>query len=106
MSMEEITVAQLADELQAGALLFDVREPDEYVEAHVPGAQLVPLSEISERVQDFPQARLLLICRSGGRSKRAGEFLQEHGRHVVNVEGGTLAWQAAGFDVATGTEPR
>jgi rhodanese-related sulfurtransferase len=104
--MEEITVAQLADELQTGALLFDVREPDEYVEAHVPGAQLIPLSEITERVQDFPlAARLLLICRSGGRSRRAGELLQEHGRQVVNVEGGTLAWQSAGFDVATGTEP-
>jgi rhodanese-related sulfurtransferase len=105
MAIGEISVEEVDERRLAGALLFDVRETDEYLEAHAAGAVLVPLSELPSRVDDFPDDRqLLLICRSGARSMRAAEFLAEHGRDVTNVSGGTLAWIAAGQPVVTGPD--
>jgi rhodanese-related sulfurtransferase len=101
----EIDVEELAARLASGAELIDVREPTEYEEAHVPGAQLLPLSELAERVDEVPLDRpVLLICKSGGRSMRAAEYLAPQGADVTNVAGGTMAWMAAGRDIATGTE--
>jgi rhodanese-related sulfurtransferase len=105
MAIGEISVEEVDERRLAGALLFDVRETDEYNEAHAAGAVLVPLSELPARVGDFPDDQpLLLICKSGGRSLRAAEFLAEHGRDVTNVAGGTMAWIAAGKPVVTGPD--
>ena len=101
----EIDVEELAARLTDGAELIDVREPVEYEEAHVPGAKLLPLSDLADNVDEVPADRpVLLICKSGGRSMRAAEFLTTRGRDVTNVAGGTMAWMAAGRDIATGTE--
>lgn len=105
MAIGEISVEELEERRAAGAALFDVRESNEYTEAHVPGAVLVPLSELTSRVADFPSdTPLLLICRSGARSMQAAEFLAEHGRAVTNVAGGTLAWIATGRPVVSGPD--
>ena len=100
MTITEIDVAELADRLRAGAALVDVRELDEWQAGRVPGVSLVPLSELDTRVADLPGGRPLhLICRSGGRSMRAAEYLDSLGIDCVNVAGGTLAWIDAGYDV-------
>lgn len=104
----EIDVDELARRLDAGATLLDVREVDEYREAHVPGAVLLPLSELPDRIEDVPAAGggspLLVICRSGGRSMRAAELLATAGIEAVNVAGGTTAWMSSGRDVIIGEE--
>ena len=101
----EIDVDELASRLGSGALVIDVREADEYGEGHVPGAVLVPLSELQQRVDDIPGDQpVLVICKSGGRSMRACEFLAPLGRDVTNVAGGTMAWINSGRDVVTGME--
>ena len=106
MSIAEITVEEVAARLSDGAVLFDVRELDEYVEAHAPGATFIPLSEMAERADEFPtDGDLLIICKSGGRSMRACEFLAERGVQATNVAGGTGAWIRAGFEVVTGNTP-
>ena len=107
MSVPEIGVDDLAVRLAGGAFLLDVREPDEYVEAHVPGAVLVPLGEVPDRATELPGDReIYVICRSGARSLRAAEFLAERlGLSATNVAGGTLAWLQAGREVVTGPEP-
>lgn len=103
MTVEEITVDELADRLAEGAHLVDVREPIEFEEARVPGGLLVPLGEVPERVDDFRSAgTTYVICRSGARSMRACEYLAGLGLDVANVAGGTLAWIASGRDVAAG----
>ncbi|MFN8051286.1 MAG: rhodanese-like domain-containing protein [Acidimicrobiales bacterium] len=80
-----------------------MREADEYAEAHVPGAILVPLSELAQRTDDVPSDRpVLVICKSGGRSARACEHLAATGRDVTNIAGGTMAWIASGREVVTG----
>jgi rhodanese-related sulfurtransferase len=103
MAIAEITVDELADRLASGARLIDVREPAEYDEAHVPGAVLVPLGAVPDRVDAFRgDGPAYVICRSGARSMKACELVATHGIHVVNVAGGTMAWVTSGRDYATG----
>lgn len=97
MAISEVDVDALAGALADGALVIDVRQPDEYAAAHIPGAVLVPLGDVPERLDAFsPTATNFLVCRSGARSMRAAEYLADRGFEVVNVIGGTLAWQGSG----------
>ncbi len=100
-----ISVQQAAALQKNGAVLVDVREPEEFEAVSAPGAILIPLSLIQrEGLSAFntadinPQTEgLLLICRSGGRSGMVCEAL---GESAINVEGGMIAWQAAGLPTA------
>ena len=105
MDVPEIDVAELAEKRAAGAPLIDVREPDEYEEAHVPGAHLVPLGTVPDRLAEVPtEGTVYVICAKGGRSMRAAQFYREQGIDAVNVAGGTTAWVDAGHPVDTGSE--
>jgi rhodanese-related sulfurtransferase len=105
VDVPEIDVDELAKLHPAGIALFDVREPDEYEDARVPGAVLVPLATVPDRVDEFPTSGpVYVICASGGRSKRASAFLRQHGVDAINVAGGTKAWLAAGFPHDDGPE--
>lgn len=102
----EVDVAELARQREAGAPLIDVREPDEYDGAHVPGAQLIPLATVPDQLDAVPQGRpIYVICAKGGRSLRAAEFYRSQGIDAINVAGGTTAWVDAGEPVNTGMEP-
>lgn len=100
--IREIPVGELARQLQAGGRLIDVRERDEYERGHVPGAELIPLAILPDRLHDVEGGDpLFVICHSGGRSAFACELLAEHGVEATNVAGGTSAWIAAGGDTVT-----
>ncbi len=83
------------------ALLVDVRETDEWNEAHIAGARLIPLGEVAQRLAEIPKDRdVILMCRSGRRSAEAQTFLLERGyQRVANLEGGILAWAKADLPV-------
>jgi rhodanese-related sulfurtransferase len=101
--VHEVDVATTAQRVSEGAALIDVRETNEYEEFRATGAVLVPMSEIADRLAELPRDRTLyLICRSGARSMRVGEFLASEGFDVVNVAGGTLAWVDAGLPLEHG----
>jgi rhodanese-related sulfurtransferase len=104
MAIPEIEVDELAQRAAAGVIrLIDVRETDEYSDEHVPGALSVPLSTVPERLDAFRgDGPTYVICRSGGRSMQACEYVAEHGVDVVNVAGGTLAWTLSGRPVESG----
>lgn len=97
----EIDIYETQARMAEGALLIDVREQHEYDELHIPDSLLIPLSEFSERYQELPKDKTLIMqCRSGARSGKATEFLLSHGyEDVLNMAGGILAWSAA--DLAT-----
>lgn len=108
VDLPEIDTATLASLLEEGALVLDVRNPDEYEDAHVAGAVLVPLPDLAERLDDVPDtagAPLYVICAVGGRSARAAEYLRAQGIDAVNVAGGTRGWIDEGRPTVTGAEP-
>ena len=106
MEVPEIDVAELARLRADGVPLIDVREPDEYTDAHVPGATLIPLATVPDEVAQVPSdGTVYVICAKGGRSYRAAEFYRAQGIDAVNVAGGTTAWIDAGQPVSTGMEP-
>jgi rhodanese-related sulfurtransferase len=98
-----IDVAQLRQRLatEPAPFLLDVREPWEYQAGHVPGAQLIPLGELEQRVNEVPRDQpVLAICHSGQRSLAAAGYLLQLGYpSVSNVEGGTAAWIERGYPV-------
>jgi len=75
--------------------LIDVREPSEVAEGTLPGAVNIPLGELPGRLSEIEQGRrVVLLCRSGGRSGQAAEFLVSSGYpDVVNLVGGMLGMQ-------------
>lgn len=106
----EIEVAELAANVHAGAALIDVREPGEFAAARVPGAQLIPLGDLVERIDEVPtDGTVYVICASGARSARAAAHLRRQGIDAINVAGGTLAWIDAGHptdsDQGSGASP-
>lgn len=78
----------------ADGQLIDVREPDEVAGGTLAGARNIPLGDLPARVGELdPGRRVVLLCRSGGRSTQAAEFLAAAGfGDVVNLEGGMLAY--------------
>jgi phage shock protein E len=96
-------VAGLKTAVDAGAVVVDVRTPQEFAEGHVPGALNIPVDEIGGRIAELEAHRggdLYLICAVGGRSARATALLSDAGfAHPINVDGGTRAWLAAGYPV-------
>jgi rhodanese-related sulfurtransferase len=90
-----------------GAVVLDVRNPDEYVTAHVPGAVLIPLDQLAARRDEIPEADpLYVICAVGGRSLTATKALVDAGYRAVSVAGGTNGWIERGGSVVTGEQPR
>lgn len=86
----------------ASLLLIDVREPPEYQRGHIPQAQLLPMRQIPKQGQTLPtEPPIVLVCRSGRRSRIAAGILKDMGyQKVYNLQGGMLAWEAAGYPVA------
>lgn len=84
-----------------GALLLDVREPDEIREKRIPGAVEMTPAELRERWEEIPSGRPLVVyCRSGNRSYDACGFLDAKGRGALaNLEGGIIAWEQDGLPI-------
>ena len=90
------------------AILIDVREEGEFKDVHAPRAQLLPLSEfdptdVSDQMHIPKEQTIYVICKSGGRSMRAAQLLEEAGyKDLVNILGGTTAWVQSGFATNNG----
>ncbi len=108
MSISVISPKQLQERIQAGDTvdLIDVRTPVEFREVHAEIARNVPLETLDTGavLAGHPASRpLYVICRSGSRGKQACEKIAAAGcTNVVNVEGGTMAWDQAGYPVIRG----
>ena len=74
-------------------VLLDVREPAEYAIAKIAGSTLIPLASLPDRLGELDKrAKLIVHCKTGGRSARAVKLLREKGYDAVNVTGGIDAW--------------
>lgn len=102
----EVTTADLADAMEEGACVIDVRNPDEYVEVRIPGVHLIPLSELGDRMEEVPQdKKVYVVCAMGGRSLAAATALNNAGYDAVSVAGGTLQWKEEGRPTESGPPP-
>lgn len=100
-AMTEISVTELKNLIDSGSddyVLLDVRNPNEYEIANIPGSVLIPLSEIEngggvEKVRELVNGhKLIAHCKMGGRSAKALSILKDAGIEGTNVTGGILAW--------------
>ncbi|ADE10386.1 rhodanese-like domain-containing protein [Sideroxydans lithotrophicus] len=86
-----------------GALLLDVREPEEYKAVHAPNAKLIPLGQLGSRLPEiaaYKDKPIVVMCRSGRRSAMAVSQLRDAGyTQVSNVKGGIQAWEHDGLEV-------
>lgn len=95
--IEEISATELKRRIDAGddIQLIDVRQPDEYAFAKIPGAKLIPLGDVVRRMAEISQDRETVIhCKMGGRSAKAIEVLRQAGYtgELKNLKGGITAW--------------
>ncbi len=96
----EVDVAEAVERVGVGHVLLDVRERHEWDAGHAPGARHLPLSEFTSRRGELARdAAYVVVCRVGARSAKATALLLEAGTEAVNVTGGMLAWESAGFCV-------
>ena len=98
---DEVSAVRAREHADAGsAWLLDVREPYEWEAGHAPAAHHIPLGELGARQHELPEDRqILVICRSGHRSRMVTDALNEANYPAANVEGGMGAWQAGGGPV-------
>ena len=102
-TVPEIDVNDLEARMVGGVHVLDVREPHEYDEAHIAGVLLMPLESVPTRIAEVPTDQpVYIVCRTGGRSHHAAEFLRQQGVDAINVAGGTKGWIEAGKPFETG----
>lgn len=104
----------ITDKRSGEIAILDVRQPGEYESGHIPGAKLIPLPDLGDRLNEVDPAKPTLVyCAVGGRSRVAAQMLSGRGfKQVLNLSGGFKAWasqaaygpEAAGLDLFTGEE--
>ena len=102
--IEEVDPAAVRDQLQAGAIVVDVRQDEEWAVGHIPGARFVPKSHVESRIEGVAPDKaqpVILYCASGQRSAWAARTLIEDlgYEHVSSMTGGFTLWKDRGYDV-------
>jgi rhodanese-related sulfurtransferase len=92
-----------AAQVENGAYLLDVREPDEWEAGHAPDAHHMPMMEVPARLAEVPtDAEVVVVCRSGGRSGQVTSYLLGNGwENVRNLDGGMQSWAGVGRDLVS-----
>lgn len=94
--MKTVNPKTVAEKLENGESLhlIDVREVDEVEEGKIPGAVNIPLGLIEYRENELDKnTEYMMVCRSGGRSGKATQYLESRGFNVINMTGGMLDWE-------------
>ncbi|SOC37314.1 rhodanese-like domain-containing protein [Ureibacillus acetophenoni] len=94
--MKEITANEVQQRLENGEQLnlIDVREVDEVKTGHIPSITNIPLGLLEFRAHELDKNKpYIVVCRSGGRSGQATQYLESHGFNVTNMTGGMLSWE-------------
>lgn len=85
---------ELAERREAGATIIDVRTADEHHAGAIPGAVLIPVDELRERLSEITGTDVIVHCRVGQRGHTATQILRSHGIIASNLDGGYLTWRA------------
>ena len=101
ISVEEFKEAIASHKEDATYDFINVCTPEEYAEKHIEGVRSVPLDTVPSVIRSFSgKEHIYVHCRGGGRSRMAIQLLEEAGveAELINVDGGIMAWDQAGFD--------
>jgi rhodanese-related sulfurtransferase len=87
--------------MNSGAIVLDVRKPDEFAGGHVVGSRNIPMADIDKRAGELPAGKaLIVVCANGSSAARAAGSLRKAGRaEVFCMDGGLASWQQAGLPV-------
>src|SRR5690606_10889218 len=100
-----ITIDELDRQMKAGKapLVIDVRTEEEYLAGHIPGARLIPHTQVADYLEGLSALKnepIVVYCKSGKRSGEAAEVLEKAGFSKVRIlEGSYPGWEAAGKPV-------
>jgi rhodanese-related sulfurtransferase len=103
--LPSVNAAELNEKLKNGksSLVVDVRQPEEYAAGHIAGSKLIPLGDLSKRLNELPKDReIICVCASGSRSQSATKFLIDAGYNAFNMQGGMFMWQRAKLSIKKG----
>jgi rhodanese-related sulfurtransferase len=107
LNAKECTIEEFAAAYEQGAFVVDIREPFEYADGHVPGAESIPMGQLGARLGEVPaDGAVYVICATGNRSRWSASELEDAGRLAYSVKGGTMAWARSGRPVVTGMNAR
>ena len=99
--MSDFDTVTVSD-IPKGASILDVREDYEWVAGHAEGARHIPLDQLPARIDELdPDEDLYIICRTGGRSFRAAQWLVGQGYSALNVAGGMDQWLETGMPLVS-----
>ncbi len=107
-ALSEISVEELYERIDSAdspSILVDVRSPQEFhgLGGHVKGAKLIPLGELMndlERLKNYQDKEIIMICASGARSMMAAQLLANAGyKDVRNLIGGMMMWHRKGYPI-------
>ncbi|WP_226085191.1 rhodanese-like domain-containing protein [Mesobacillus sp. S13] len=92
--MREMTPTEVQNGLGSNEYeVLDVREVSEVAQDKIPGSIHIPLGLLEFRMNELDKNKTyVMVCRSGGRSSRATQFLDYYGYNVINMQGGMMAW--------------
>jgi hydroxyacylglutathione hydrolase len=101
-TLNQMTVHETAEKVSSGEVrVIDVRQPAEWADGHIPGAEFLTGAQVPERAEEIGgDGPVVFLCGSGNRSSVAASYLMRLGRNdVYNVIGGMGAWRSAGLPV-------
>jgi rhodanese-related sulfurtransferase len=101
IAVDTINVDEAYQLYQEGTAFLDVRTQEEWQEAHIPGATLLPLDQLESQVGSLPKDQdIVIYCRTGNRSNQAARILMEAGfDRIQDMGGGIESWISAGYEV-------
>ena len=95
--MKQLSAKQVEELLHDGNQslnIIDVREDDEVATGMIPTAKHIPLGQVESRMNELEKGKeYIMVCRSGGRSGQAAQFLENQGFDVINMTGGMMSWE-------------
>lgn len=102
----EISVEEAYEKYRQNVFFLDVRTQEEWDQFHIPDTSLVPLDELTTRLNEIPRDRtIVVVCRSGNRSRQGRDILLQAGfSNVTSMTGGVTQWSALGYPIE-GTRP-
>jgi len=98
--LPSVNAVELNEKLKAPKRPFvvDVRQPEEFRTGHIISAKLIPLGELSQRMNELPKDReIVCVCATGSRSRSATKMLVDAGYNAINMNGGMMVWSGRGF---------